>query len=461
MRLWCLFFSLSCAFGRTEFQATRILRRERAAAVDDGRGSGAVEKQTLEEPRGAILYLYKTGREEEFKTSLLSVCRNLVGAYPILAVHGSKVKQEMRKLITDYYHSISPTCLEPNRTLEWVDSAKHDPDGSFVLDTTEEGYHTKARRLYDDVLNKKFRRPSRDGALKVKARPQSRRPLPSSARHPLRVHPSSRPLSLLETGLGDYKAMIAFWLFDVFELAHQRGFEYLMRLDTDSILDTQPKEDPFRVVRDNHAVYGYRAFCFDHQNNTGTMRKRLSEFVEKEKIKPAFRGFQLNASGAAPMVYTNFEVTYVPFFRRSDVQKFARSMLHETATSRLGDAVVRALQLGLFANESQVIHLHDFRYRHGCDRWWWILNKTTDCAIEEDDPFVMDWEMEPDRFGPPVGHCYSSRLDPERVAAQSIAQSPRHKKTGQAQVPHRTRIKVQLSGTKRRQRPTHRKFHRR
>jgi hypothetical protein len=229
--------------------------------------------------------------------------------------------------------------------------------------------------------------------------------------------------------------MIAFWLFDVFELAHQRGFDYLMRLDTDSILDSQPKEDPFKAVRDRHAVYGYRAFCFD-ESGTEKMWKRLRDHVEREKITPAFRGFQVNGSGPAPMVYTNFEVANVSFFRRNDVRNFARSMLHETASSRLGDAVIRAFQLGLFANESQVIHLDNFRYRHGCDRWWWILNTTTDCAIEEGDPFIMDWQTDPDRFGPPVGHCYSSRLDAEKVKAQSVAASPKEKR-------HHNRLPVQ------------------
>lgn len=366
------------------------------------------------------MYLYGPGKEAEMKVSLQSVCRNLVGAYPILAVHGTSIRKEVMERISGYYRSIASTCLEPGRKLQWIASPKHDPDGKFELHPKEEGYHTRKRAARKPHLD-----ASRSAKVVVnaKAHPQAR-----STGHQLSSTTARRqqPYSLLQTGSRDYKAMIAFWLFDAFELAQEHGFDYLMRLDTDSILDTQPKEDPFRAIRDKQAVYGYRAFCYDNYNST-PMWKRLGDYVDKEKITPTFQGFRLNNTGPAPMVYTNFEVANVSFFRRGDVQKFTHDMLHETAASRLGDAVIRVLQLGLFAQENQVIHLDDFRYRHGCNRWWWIKNKTADCAIEERDPFIIDWQKDPARFGPPIGHCYSSRLDTKKVAEQSVMKAPESK----------------------------------
>merc|ERR1719502_2025272 len=101
----------------------------------------------------------------------------------------------------------------------------------------------------------------------------------------------------------------------------------------------------------------------------------MRDHVAKYQITPSYEGFVLDGKGAAPMVYTNFEVSNVAFFTRRDVRKFAQEMLRGTATFRLGDAVVRAFQLGLFANRKQVIHLNDFRYRHGCQRVSWAFDQ--------------------------------------------------------------------------------------
>lgn len=208
--------------------------------------------------------------------------------------------------------------------------------------------------------------------------------------------------------------MIGFWLLDVFEVAHQRGLDYVMRLDTDSLLDSNPREDPFVAIQNKGAAYGYRAFCYDAGGFSEKIWPMMREHIQKRNITPRFEGFNVTGAGPAPMVYTNFEVANVSFFRRPDVKQFARDMLKGTQMFRLGDAVIRAFQLGLFAKQEEVIHLNNFRYRHGCNRWWWILDKKNDCAIEEGDPFVMDWRADSDRFGPPIGQCYSSRLNETR-----------------------------------------------
>ena len=58
-----------------------------------------------------------------------------------------------------------------------------------------------------------------------------------------------RSLSLRERlSLGDYKRMISFWAYRVFDLAHSRNLTHLMRMDTDSIIASTPVEDPVEAV---------------------------------------------------------------------------------------------------------------------------------------------------------------------------------------------------------------------
>lgn len=421
-------------------------RQGHATDANKTSGSGAVldkgssEEKAESQPKGAVVYLYGPGHVhfDEMKESLKSVCLHLEGPYPILVVHGHGLLQKDKDALSNYQKEIAPTCREPNRLLEWVKAPTHDPDMTFSLSEFQAGGKPSAwpartvaselaaarRALASARARRQRRLPAqahwqRDLQRRVNRQAlAARRGAPVRSRRPAskaQRHGSPKGgVSLLQTGSGDYKSMIAFWLFDVFELAHARGLDYVMRLDTDSVLDSKPKEDPFVSLRKSGAVYGYRAFCYDSPGVSSEIWPLMREHVQKEKITPSFKGFNLTGDGPAPMVYTNFEVAEVAFFRRADVKKFSTSMLVGTQRFRLGDAVIRAFQLGLFADEKQVLHLDNFRYRHGCKRWWWVINKTLDCAVEEGDPFVMDWQADSERFGTPIGQCYSSRLNATR-----------------------------------------------
>jgi len=424
MARWFLFLGLAVTLDHVCGKATPLMR---SAPSFDNTGHQDVDmlrKTTVDgQPKGAIVYLYRRKSLDEMKQSLQSVCLHLVGAYPILVVHGFSVTQEEQEEISKYQTELAPNCLEPKRQLEWVKAPIHDPDSKFSLSDFQTGRVTPTHAHWSSPAYLDARPKKRKGHLYRLAQHAATRPkrkeAPPRHRHasPMR-HRHASPFSLLQTESGatsgDYKSMIGFWLLDVFDIAHQRGFEYVMRLDTDSLLDGTPKEDPFKTLHNNDAAYGYRAFCYEAPGAEDVW-EMMREHVAKEKIAPSFEGFKLDGSGPAPMVYTNFEVSNVSFFLRPDVRKFATEMLRGTQKFRLGDAVIRAFQLGLFAKQEQVIHLDSFRYRHGCDRWSWVINKTMDCAIEKGDPFVMDWQAtDSQRFGTPIGHCYSSRLNETR-----------------------------------------------
>mmetsp|Transcript_124704 Transcript_124704/g.216115 ORF Transcript_124704/g.216115 Transcript_124704/m.216115 type:complete len:421 (-) Transcript_124704:65-1327(-) len=318
---------------------------------------------------GAVVYLFAPHREEEFLDSLRSVCEHLDGSYPILVVHGRLVSNATQQKVSNEWTAMSPSCRFPNRALEWVKSPSHDADGPF----SPQSYSNQVPVF-------------------------------------LQTSSSSR----------DYESMIGFWITDIFQLAHRRGLKYIMRLDTDSVLASSPREDPFLQMERTGAVYGYRAFCYDSPGYSEGIWNMMREYVSSNELKPTFEDFALDGKGAAPMMYTNFEVARVEFFRRPDVHKFGVAMLQQgTRSFRLGDAVIRAFQLGLFASQGQVVHIDHFRYKHSCHRWWWVIDDDRDCVVEEKDPFVMAWGSDPERFGPPIGQCYSSRMDPAILALEN------------------------------------------
>lgn len=413
MPRWFLFLGLAVALDHVCGKAAPLMR---SAPSFDITGRQDAETTVDGQPKGAIIYLYRRGATNEMKESLKSVCLHLVGAHPILVVHGYSVTQKEQEEISKYHKDLSQNCREPKRQLEWVKAPTHDPDAKFSLVDFQTGRASHAHWSRPASLDEKAK-IRKSNLYRLAQHAATRRKWKAASPR----HRHASPFSLLQTESGatsgDYRSMIGFWLTDVFDIAHQRGFEYVMRLDTDSLLDSSPKEDPFKTIHDNGAAYGYRAFCYEAPGSEGSWAM-MRDHVAKEKIAPSFEGFKLDGSGPAPMVYTNFEVSKVSFFRRPDVRKFTQEMLSGTQKFRLGDAVIRAFQLGLFAKQEQVIHLDSFRYRHGCDRQWWIIDKTMDCAIEKGDPFVMDWQADSQRFGTPIGHCYSSRLNETRRHAE-------------------------------------------
>jgi len=158
-------------------------------------------------------------------------------------------------------------------------------------------------------------------------------------------------------GLG-YRSMCRFFSGELFERPELQPYEYALRLDTDSaILDMT--FDPFEVMSENGADYGYRLVCNDHP--------QCYEYYY-EHFRYVLRSFghpyALRKEEEGNVYYTNFEVFRLDAFRTplhrsvySEMERTGGFYLH-----RWGDHIHRyafVRQFGL--KVTQMV----FGYRHG------------------------------------------------------------------------------------------------
>jgi len=343
-------------------------------------------------PRSAaVFYLVAPDKTDELKESLESLCRYMVVAYPIVLFRGSAMTAQSQQGVLRYVDTIASRCKSPwpSGIVQWSQVPGIDPDRKLNLKTffrseRESLLSTDASELEDMVVRRKtrslFRRESQS------------------------------------SGTQDYNSMIEFWVKIAPKIAQDRGYKYVMRLDTDSVLLSTLAHDPFARLSRMDATYAYRAFCYENPDisKPDKVWPVLVSYMGRHGIKPS-SGLQAQIAqgGPLPMFYTNFEILNVSFFARPEVVLLGTTFIHQPGlryhkeAEVLGDAVIRAFQVGLFADYGKVVHLSTFQYRHGrCPRnitAAQCFNSST--TINIGDPFEMQWGASPTRFGTPVGHC--------------------------------------------------------
>jgi len=172
--------------------------------------------------------------------------------------------------------------------------------------------------------------------------------------------------------------MCKFWFNDIFELKILSKFEYIMRLDCDSLILNRIKTDYFKFMKQHHKYYGYldsgweRKFEDDKELCTKNIAKFSVNFIRK--YKPPFAkvnnlvGNKCNLEcGYLPVYYNNFEIIHMATFLKPK-QKHFRSLVLKNKdfyNNRWGDAELRALQVQMFMNKN--LHTQkfcDFDYYH-------------------------------------------------------------------------------------------------
>jgi len=308
----------------------------------------------------ALFYLVGPDRINELEVSLKSACKNIEGNYAVVLFHGSLLNSQEQAKLMDSLASSSSDCNMPewSKRIEWVRAPKFDADATYKPNFAR----TKSSRTRD------------------------------------------------------YGMMIEFWLKQAVVYAQEHRFKYIMRLDTDSIIASKPKTNLFEQVKNANAVYGYRGFCYENMwfSPPEKVWPVLREYVQTEglKVSPEFQQEINKQHEALPLFYSNFEILDVDFFARPDVMKFSSAKQWRQQDMRkdgpLGDAVIRALQIGLFG-DGKVAHLNDFKYIHGkcqeCSKTDLEDPKWKNYATEVNDSFVMEWGKSSNRFGTPGGHC--------------------------------------------------------
>lgn len=178
---------------------------------------------------------------------------------------------------------------------------------------------------------------------------------------------SSRPETdaLSSKDLG-YRNMCRFYSLGIYD--HLTDFDYVMRLDDDSYLESKIGYDIFEYMLSNNFDYGYIHSEFDsHVETIETLPNFVLKYIEKNQIKINCDLLDIDCLH----YYSNFHITRIGFWLRSDVRDFLKAIDEDGGIyrHRWGDHVIQTLALKMFSDPTQLHCFTDFRYTHYSHRW--------------------------------------------------------------------------------------------
>lgn len=178
------------------------------------------------------------------------------------------------------------------------------------------------------------------------------------------IAPTSLPIEY-ETEIG-YKHMCRFYAIQIYDILSE--FDYFLRLDDDSYLESPIKYDIFAFLRQERLIYGYIHGENDyHPQTIKTLPHFTREYIEKYHIKPLCSMDEINEF----YYYSNFTLTETSFWRRPDVQGYLHAVDESLGIYkyRWGDHVLQTLALKIFCEPQKIYHFKDFKYSHGSHGW--------------------------------------------------------------------------------------------
>ena len=177
-----------------------------------------------------------------------------------------------------------------------------------------------------------------------------------------------------------YRHMIRFYTTGIWDLVARLGYEYVMRLDEDSVLWSPIRYNIFDFMAARGIEYGFRLASWEH----GFHRKTSEDFhtfirgyVKANQLSTGWlldtcvdqRGidaFTLEGCGEPYGAYNNFFVSRLAFWKRRDVRHYLDHIerSHKIYTMRWNDILWQSTAIKLFMDRERVHMFQDFAYEH-------------------------------------------------------------------------------------------------
>ena len=276
-------------------------------------------------PRAAIVYLAHLHRAEELVTSLDSLYRHFLslhGAeYPVIVFYEpEQAKLLTRELKQRYRRAVRHMKLSNTSSLS---AGKHS-----VL------FFVEAEGFYD---------------------------LPAEAPADLPVYGGK--------GLG-YRFMCRFWAYGFFKQPVAADLDYFWRLDTDTLLLRDIREDPFTMMRSERIAYLHARITTEEPVTTDGLWDAVLNHLSETMVHPKHLGWlsndidwdglqplsdldgmtrwsatrHLRESGYNMLIfYNNFEVSRMDIWRSSAYEDLFRALEEGVFKVRWGDAPIRTM----------------------------------------------------------------------------------------------------------------------
>ena len=119
-------------------------------------------------------------------------------------------------------------------------------------------------------------------------------------------------------------------------------------------------------------VYAANEITSERPQYIDDLFKLAEEYVTANNITVKYPGLFEAVGKKRKMIYNNFEISNITFFRQADVMAFQRAMTEiepfGVFRKRWGDAPIRTLTLAIFADTSQVVWnaAKSKGYQHPC-----------------------------------------------------------------------------------------------
>ena len=181
-----------------------------------------------------------------------------------------------------------------------------------------------------------------------------------------------------------YRHMIRFYTTGIWQVVRDEGYEYVMRMDEDSILWSPIRYNLFDFLASKGVEYAYRLAAWEHglHGFSGDHffrfpREQVANGVALNKSAgwlldscvPGRRKigeFTLRNCGEPYGVYNNFFISKISFWHRPDVERFLAAVIrsHAIYTLRFNDILWQSTAIKLFMEPRQVWMFQDFAYEH-------------------------------------------------------------------------------------------------
>jgi hypothetical protein len=153
-----------------------------------------------------------------------------------------------------------------------------------------------------------------------------------------------------------YRHMCRFFSGDFYKIDILKKYNYYLRLDTDSYINTSLNYDIFEWAEMNECYYGYIHPAV--QKDNPKVIENLWNYVNLKYPNNIPEGL---------MFYTNFELGKMSWFLESEYLDFFE-YLDESGgfyTKRWGDAPVKFLGVNLLMDSKNIVPVKGFEYQHG------------------------------------------------------------------------------------------------
>ena len=180
-----------------------------------------------------------------------------------------------------------------------------------------------------------------------------------------------------------YRHMIRFYTLGIWEVVRKEGYDFVMRMDEDSLLWSPIHYNLFEFMAARGIEYAYRLAAWEHGFHgwNGDNFHRVPRAFASRGVIPQSAGWLLDscASGRHNMgnftlklcgepygVYNNFFISKVAFWFRPEVQRFldAVDKSHTIYTLRFNDILWQSTAIKLFMEPRKVYMFQDWAYEH-------------------------------------------------------------------------------------------------